>query len=124
MFALSFTAGHAYMPERAPPPCNVNMSGRAAFGARVPPSMDATLPSASRITSPAMPPIPLVNGSTTPITKAAPTAASTAFPPSWRICTPASAARRCSAVTMPLFAAASVFECSHSLRTMDMPRRG
>ncbi len=93
MFALSFTAGHAYIPARAPPPTSSNMSGRTAFGARVPPSIDVTRPSGRRITRPAMPPMPLVNGSTTPMTNAAVTAASTALPPSRIASMPASAAR-------------------------------
>src|SRR5690242_12691676 len=120
MFALSFTAGHAYIPDRAPPPSSSNMSGRAAFGARVPPCTLVTTPFTSRITRPAMPPIPLVNGSTTFITNAAAIAPSTAFPPSRMTSTPASAARGCSAVTIPCAATGSVFACSHSLRTVDM----
>src|SRR5260221_8032360 len=120
MFAFSFTAGQAYMPERAPPPNSSNMSARAAFGARVPPSIEVDDPSARRMTNPAMPPMPLVNGSTTPMTKAAATAASTALPPSRSTSTPASAARGCSAVTIPLCATGSVLACDHSLRTVDM----
>ncbi len=110
MFAPSFTAGQPYMPPRALPPTSSNMSARAARGARVPPSMATTVPSGRRITMPAMPPMPLVKGSTTPITNAAATAASTALPPSRSISTPASAARWCSAVTIPSRATGSVFQ--------------
>ena len=67
-----------------------------------------------------MPPMPLVSGSTTPIAMPAATAASTAFPPSWRISRPASAPRWCSAVTMPLRATGSVLLWSHSLWTVGM----
>src|SRR5438132_10686788 len=96
------------------------MSGRAAFGAAVPPCTLVSVPSAVRITRPAMPPMPLVNGSTTFMTNAAAIAASTALPPSRMTSMPASAARWCSAVTMPCVATGSVLACSHSLRTVDM----
>ena len=50
------------------------------------------------------PPIPLAFGSTTPIAKAAATAASTALPPALSISRPACEARACADATMPRFA--------------------
>jgi len=49
-----------------------------------------------------------MKGSTTPLARAVAIAPSTAFPPRFRISTPASAARGCMAVTMPFSAEASV----------------
>src|SRR5215472_12941749 len=58
------------------------------------------------------PPAPLIHGSTTPTAHAAAVAASTALPPSRSISTPASAARRCPADTMPALVSASAFDMS------------
>src|SRR5438445_11772353 len=117
-FASFLPAGHPYMPDRVPPPKSSNISGRDASGARVDPSNELDLPS-RQTTRPAIPPSPLPIGDVTPSAKAVARAASSAFPPSRRISTPASAASG-SAVTMPLVATASVFEKTHWLRARSV----
>src|SRR5512143_1690621 len=58
------------------------------------------------------PPTPFIGGSSTPIASAVVIAASTALPPSFRTCRPASAASGCLAATMPWSETASFLENS------------
>src|SRR5579875_3240363 len=64
----------------------------------------------------AMPPTPLMNGSTTPMAKAVATAASMALPPRRSISAPASAASGCIAATIPPLDTASVLSIIQLLR--------
>ena len=64
-------------------PFSQNESGRIARGDSSRPSIVVTFPLEVRITMNPPPPMPHENGSVTPSTPAAATAASTAFPP-WR----------------------------------------